>query len=333
MNIEDLMKSQWQDAENIPPKAAWDRLEKRLDAATPTPKSKPSGISPVAILTSAVVALAGVAVALLFATGHLGSHEPAPALVAHNNAIQQHMPSFEQNNLPTDRPPQSATSPAAPTKSSAASPAASPAASSATSPAAPASNQVAPLPLSKTAQLSNAPHISTSQNANTSSPLAASMTPKNNQAEHRDDNTIAQSVPSNRDAVTTSSANSSPVRHEDAAPSAPSSAPATSAPAVNPAANPAATTSATEAVEKQLYIPNLLTPNSDGYNDCWVLKGTEGLGTIQVQIFSAKGRRVYSAPDYANDFCGADLPSGNYFYIITIKEKDFTRRGVLVIRR
>lgn len=327
MNIEDLMKSQWQDAENIPPKAAWDRLEKRLDAATPTPQSKPSGKAHVAILASAVVALAGVAVALLFATGRLGSHEPAPALVAHNNAIQQHMPSLEQNNLPTDGTPQSATSPA--DNAAPAAPATS-VTSSAASPATPATNQVAPLPLSKTAQPGNAPHISPSQNVNPASPLAASMTPKSNLAEHRDDNTIAQSVPSNRDAVTTSSENTTPVRHEDAAPPAPTSA---ANPAVNPAVNPAATTSTTEAIEKQLYIPNLLTPNSDGYNDCWVLKGTEGLGTIHVQIFSAKGRRVYSASDYANDFCGADLPSGNYFYVITIKEKDFTRRGVLVIRR
>lgn len=87
------------------------------------------------------------------------------------------------------------------------------------------------------------------------------------------------------------------------------------------------------AIDRMLQIPNLITPNHDGYNDCWVLKSLESLGTVQVQIFTAQSRRVFSSSNYHNDFCGDDLPSGNYFYVIVIKEKNYSRRGVLVIQR
>ena len=88
-----------------------------------------------------------------------------------------------------------------------------------------------------------------------------------------------------------------------------------------------------EAIDRLLQIPNLITPNHDGYNDCWVLKNLESLGTVQVQIYTAQSRRVFSSSNYHNDFCGDDLPNGNYFYVIVIKEKNYSRRGVLVIQR
>lgn len=87
-----------------------------------------------------------------------------------------------------------------------------------------------------------------------------------------------------------------------------------------------------EAVDKLLMIPNLVTPNFDGYNDCWVLKNIESLGSVQVQIYTAQGKRVFSSSNYQNDFCGDDLPDGNYFYVIAIRNMQYSRRGVLVIR-
>ena len=89
---------------------------------------------------------------------------------------------------------------------------------------------------------------------------------------------------------------------------------------------------AREAVDKLLMIPNLITPNFDGYNDCWVLKNMESLGSVQVQIFTAQSKRVFSSSNYQNDFCGDDLPDGNYFYVVAIRDKQYIRRGVLVIR-
>lgn len=86
--------------------------------------------------------------------------------------------------------------------------------------------------------------------------------------------------------------------------------------------------------KQQIYIPipNILTPNGDGYNDCWVIPDLEQYGKAQVQIFTAHSKRVFYTGNYRNDFCGAGLPDGDYFYIIVFRDINVTRRGVLVIQ-
>ena len=86
--------------------------------------------------------------------------------------------------------------------------------------------------------------------------------------------------------------------------------------------------------KQQIYIPipNILTPNGDGYNDCWVIPDLEQYGKAQVQIFTVHSKRVFYTGNYRNDFCGAGLPDGDYFYIIVFRDINVTRRGVLVIQ-
>lgn len=111
------------------------------------------------------------------------------------------------------------------------------------------------------------------------------------------------------------------------------------APATTPTPEPTVSTATREPqdtrrnIDQILRIPNLLTPNGDGYNDCWVLHDLENFSNVQVQIFNSHNKIVYSSKKYTNDFCGEGLPEGNYFYIITIKEKNYSRRGVLVIKK
>lgn len=80
-------------------------------------------------------------------------------------------------------------------------------------------------------------------------------------------------------------------------------------------------------------IPNVITPNGDGMNDCWNIPDLEKYGTVQVQVYTAQSKRVYMSNDYKGDFCGDDLPSGNYFYVFKIPSIKYSRRGVLVISR
>lgn len=82
-----------------------------------------------------------------------------------------------------------------------------------------------------------------------------------------------------------------------------------------------------------LTIPNVITPNGDGFNDCWQIPNLHQFGTVQLQIYSAQSQRVYTSPDYHGEFCGDNLPTGNYFYVIVIREISASRRGVLVIKR
>jgi gliding motility-associated-like protein len=91
--------------------------------------------------------------------------------------------------------------------------------------------------------------------------------------------------------------------------------------------------SAKKSSEIEIVIPNLLSPNGDGYNDCWKIPNLAQYGKASVQIFSEQNKRVFSSDDYKGDFCGDDLPSGNYFYVLSLKDHNYTRRGILVIKR
>ena len=92
--------------------------------------------------------------------------------------------------------------------------------------------------------------------------------------------------------------------------------------------------SKTEApIEISIVIPNLLTPNGDGYNDCWAIPDLVKYGRASVQIYTAQSKRVFVSDNYHGEFCGDDMPSGNYFYVLSIPEHNYTRRGVLVIKR
>ena len=87
--------------------------------------------------------------------------------------------------------------------------------------------------------------------------------------------------------------------------------------------------------QPQWLIPNVITPNGDGINDCFVIQGLENYAPVQVVIYTANSRRIFISDDYRNDFCGEGMPAGNYFYVLTIKEgpsAGFVRRGTLVVK-
>lgn len=78
-------------------------------------------------------------------------------------------------------------------------------------------------------------------------------------------------------------------------------------------------------------ITNAITVNGDGYNDFWVIKGIERYPNAKVELMDKWGRKVYSTKEYHNDFDGGDLPSGNYFYIISFEAYEKVYKGVLAI--
>jgi len=66
------------------------------------------------------------------------------------------------------------------------------------------------------------------------------------------------------------------------------------------------------------FIMNLITPNSDGYNDYWLIGSVET--PMQVTIYNRLGNQVYESKDYQNDWDGTyngnPLPEGTYYYVI-----------------
>lgn len=83
-------------------------------------------------------------------------------------------------------------------------------------------------------------------------------------------------------------------------------------------------------------IPNLISPNGDGINDCYVIGNLEKYKPVAMSVYTAQGKMIYSTSNYNNDFCGDNLPSDNYFVVLKIKQgpfAGFSRRSTLVIRR
>jgi gliding motility-associated-like protein len=65
--------------------------------------------------------------------------------------------------------------------------------------------------------------------------------------------------------------------------------------------------------------PRGISPNGDGYNDSFDLSG---LCVTNLKIFNRYGIHIYEAQDYEDEWDGrsdkGDLPSGTYFYVITL---------------
>ena len=79
-------------------------------------------------------------------------------------------------------------------------------------------------------------------------------------------------------------------------------------------------------------VPELVTPNNDGKNDVWEIKGIENFANSEVEIFNRWGNLVYSATNYKNTFDGTPnaksssgkLPTGTYFFILKLNDQNST---------
>lgn len=64
-------------------------------------------------------------------------------------------------------------------------------------------------------------------------------------------------------------------------------------------------------------VPTIFTPNGDGKNDRFEIKGIQGYRGSRVQIFDRWGKLVLDDEDYKNDWDGNGLPDGTFYYIFT----------------
>ncbi len=72
---------------------------------------------------------------------------------------------------------------------------------------------------------------------------------------------------------------------------------------------------------QDLIVPSLITPDMDGKNDYFVLRGITSLGKTELVIFDRRGAKVYWHKNYDNTWNGIDhksnpLPDDTYFYVI-----------------
>jgi gliding motility-associated-like protein len=86
----------------------------------------------------------------------------------------------------------------------------------------------------------------------------------------------------------------------------------------------------------QIEIPNVITPNGDGYNDVLVIKNLDKFPDNNLLIADRTGKIVFDKSSYENDWDGRNLQDGTYYYILTYKDKNKNRgiiKGLITIVR
>lgn len=92
--------------------------------------------------------------------------------------------------------------------------------------------------------------------------------------------------------------------------------------------DPADNSATDENEVKSFFIPNVITPNSDGDNDVFEIRGLNRFSKNSIVIFNRWGDHVFEKEDYQNDWDAEGLIAGTYFYILKVtdhngQEKEF----------
>jgi gliding motility-associated-like protein len=87
-----------------------------------------------------------------------------------------------------------------------------------------------------------------------------------------------------------------------------------------------------------LSIPNIITPNGDGFNDEWVIKNIDIYPNAEIKVYTRWGKLVYKSRNVSADpwdgrFNGKLLPTDSYHYILMLGDGSDPRSGVISIIR
>ncbi|MFB0925272.1 MAG: gliding motility-associated C-terminal domain-containing protein, partial [Vicingaceae bacterium] len=84
-------------------------------------------------------------------------------------------------------------------------------------------------------------------------------------------------------------------------------------------------------------IPNVFSPNGDGKNDTWVLRGMEDYSDATIAIFNRWGSEIFNTSDTQNfwdgTYNGTDSPSATYYYFIDLGDGSDPINGTVNIIR
>lgn len=77
-------------------------------------------------------------------------------------------------------------------------------------------------------------------------------------------------------------------------------------------------------------VPNVITPNSDGVNDAFVITGIERHAN-HLRIYNRWGQVVYETDNYRNTWSGGEVSDGTYYYELSLAGTDAPYTGHLTI--
>ena len=91
------------------------------------------------------------------------------------------------------------------------------------------------------------------------------------------------------------------------------------------------------------HIPDGFSPNGDGINDLFVIRGISGYPTNEITIFNRWGTKVFDASPYTNNWDGKStaalnigndvLPVGTYFYILDLGNGSDVIKGTIYLNK
>jgi len=82
--------------------------------------------------------------------------------------------------------------------------------------------------------------------------------------------------------------------------------------------------------QPKLEMPNVLTPNYDGFNDKLVPKKNENIVSMYTSIYNRFGKKVFETDNPLIEWSPYDLPAGLYYYLVNFTEltgQQFNKKG------
>lgn len=84
--------------------------------------------------------------------------------------------------------------------------------------------------------------------------------------------------------------------------------------------------------QRDIKVPNVITPNGDGANDYFFVEGLEYYPTNTVQLFNRWGQMVFTRNNYTNNYTPTDLEAGTYFFKIMVPDEPELNGPIKIIK-
>jgi gliding motility-associated-like protein len=83
----------------------------------------------------------------------------------------------------------------------------------------------------------------------------------------------------------------------------------------------------------ELTVPNVFTPNGDGYNETFLIRLLELYPDNELNVYSRWGQPVYRAEGYRNGWTGEGLAAGTYYYSLLLRRTGKLLKGWVEVVR